>query len=421
MIKPKKPPNLWFPSLLQTANSFNIDSDSWFNIKKVNNPNQYQLVNQSINTTFLKTKKYIIYPNDNQKNILQKWFHNVISMYNITNQYLKNYYQENNKIESFFEIRKVLKLQSDQIAGTNKINKHILDYSVKHCVEMYKSCITNLKNKNIKRFDLKDMRHSRNRFNLVLEPNNFSTVKNGFCVTQLGQMNYDRNLNKLINHNTILQYNKNSNKYYLIVPTDSRLSMILNREEKCGIDLGVRTFATVYSNNETNEIGSNLLPTLKLYNKRFDTLKSQLDTNCISQEKYNKLNYKLGSKMKNRIDDLHKKVSVYLSKKYNEINIGKISTKNIISNLTSNIKEITKKYLSTLSFFSFLERLKIVGSKYDCKINFINEYKTSMTCHKCLNENKNLGSNKTYNCTNCNIIIDRDINSAINMFNCGFV
>jgi hypothetical protein len=160
MIKPKKPPNLWFPSLLQTANGITIDSDSWFNIKKVNNPNQYQLVNQSINTTFLKTKKYIIYPNDNQKNILQKWFHNVISMYNITNQYLKNYYQENNKIESFFEIRKVLKLQSDQIAGTNKINKHILDYSVKHCVEMYKSCITNFKNKKIKRFDLKDLLYS---------------------------------------------------------------------------------------------------------------------------------------------------------------------------------------------------------------------------------------------------------------------
>ena len=40
-----------------------------------------------------------------------------------------------------------------------------------------------------------------------------------------------------------------------------------------------------------------------------------------------------------------------------------------------------------------------------------------MRCHKCLNENKNLGSNKTYNCTNCNIIIDRDINSAIKVTN----
>ena len=35
MIKPKKPPNLWFPSLLQTANGITIDSHSWFNIKNV--------------------------------------------------------------------------------------------------------------------------------------------------------------------------------------------------------------------------------------------------------------------------------------------------------------------------------------------------------------------------------------------------
>ncbi len=99
MSRPKKPPNLWFPTLLQTANGINIESHSWFNIKKVENDNKNSLNKQTINTSFLKTKKYIICPNNNQHQILQKWFHNVISIYNITNQYLKSYYQ-NSSIKS---------------------------------------------------------------------------------------------------------------------------------------------------------------------------------------------------------------------------------------------------------------------------------------------------------------------------------
>jgi putative transposase len=421
MSRPKKPPNLWFPTLLQTANGINIESHSWFNIKTVDNTDKNNLTKQTINTSFLKTKKYIIYPDNNQHQILQKWHHNVISIYNITNKYLKSYYQSNQKIESFFEVRKNLKSETDKLVSLTKINKHILDYSIKHCIEMYKSAISNLKNKNIKQFDIKDISHFKNRFNLVLEPGNFSKVKNGFCISQLGQMKYDRNLNKIIHHNSILQFNKNKNKYYLIVPTDSKLNVTLEREEKCGIDLGIRTFATVYSKNETIEMGSNLASKIDLYNKRIDKLRRDVDHNCISKERFSKLVNKYGSKMRNCIDDLHKKVSVYLSKKFDIINIGKISTKNIISNLKCNISDKVKRYITTLSFYSFLERLKIIGKKYNCEINLINEYKTTMTCHHCLNEKLDIGSNKIYNCANCKIIIDRDINSAINMFNGGFV
>ena len=78
-------------------------------------------------------------------------------------------------------------------------------------------------------------------------------------------------------------YNKNSNKYYLIVPTDSRLNTTLNRDEKCGIDLGVRTFATIYSQNESIEVGTNLIPKIDLYNKKVDKLRSQLDYNFLNR------------------------------------------------------------------------------------------------------------------------------------------
>lgn len=424
MIKIKKPP-IWFPTLLQSANSINIKSNSWFNIKQITNPesSEISLKQDIINTNFIKTKKYIIYPNDIQKNILHKWFHGVINMYNITNNYIKNKYNITKKIDNFFTLRKLLDLDAKNIIVETQTPKHILDYSIKHCIEMYKSAISNLRNGNIKKFDISNLQHTRNRFNIVLEPNNFSINMNGFYVSKLGEMKYDRKLNNLIKKNSILQYNKNSNKYYLIVPIDTNLKTSLLKDELCGIDLGVRTFATVYSLNEVIEIGTNLIPTIDLYHKRKDQFKSFLDKRYISYEKYNKLIYKYGSNMRNKIDDLHKKVSFLLTKKFKTINIGKISTSSIVSNNKSNksnTSKITKRHLLTLSLYKFLERLKITGNKYASNINFLSEYKTSMTCNNCYNEDKNLGSNKIYKCLKCNLVIDRDINSSIIFYKGGY-
>jgi transposase len=415
----KKPP-IWFPSLLQIANK--VETHSWFNINQIKNDNlNLTSLNSKKNKTHtIKTKKYIIYPNDKQKNILQQWFHSVINMYNITNNYIKTSYNNNGQIESFFTIRKLLEQDAKNIIASTHVSKHILDYSVKHCIEMYKSAISNFKKGNIKQFEISNLQHTRNRFNLVLEPNNFSKKINGFYVNALGEMKYDRKLNHLIKKNSILQYNKNKDKYYLIVPYDREFETTLIRDKLCGIDLGVRTFATLYSTNESLEIGSNLLPTIDLYHKRKDQLQGFLDRRFISQEKYNKLTFKYGNNMRNKIDDLHKKVSVMLVKKFETINIGKISTKSIVSNDTSNTSDRTKRRLLTLSFYKFLERLNITGSKYECNINLISEYKTSMTCNNCHNENISLGANKVYDCIKCHMKIDRDINSAIIFYKGGY-
>jgi transposase len=269
----KKPPDIsWFPTLLHSSN--NIKTNSWFNILEKNNPDIKNTNLSIINNTYIKTMKFPIYPNDKQKIILNSWFESVINMYNITNKYISDFYNKNKYIESFINIRKNLLQYAKNIIKNTSINKHILDYSVKHCCDMYKSAISNLKNKNIKNFKIKDLDINRNRFNLVLEPANFSSKINGFCVKQLGKMNSQRKLIGLFNHNSILQYNKNTESYYIISPFEYDIEYISNREQYCGIDLGIRTFATVYSNNKTSEIGTNLIPKIDKYNKKMDKIRS---------------------------------------------------------------------------------------------------------------------------------------------------
>jgi len=88
----------------------------------------------------------------------------------------------------------------------------------------------------------------------------------------------------------------------------------------------------------------------------------------------------------------------------------------MVSNLTSNIKEITKRRLLKLSHFKFREYLKLNSSKYGNTINEIDEYLTSQKCHNCDNLKKDLGGNKEYNCLLCNVQLDRDVNASINIY-----
>jgi putative transposase len=415
MSRNKKPPDkIWYPTLLQTAN--NINTHSWFDIKQKNNTDKLLNNKLNIKTDFSRTIKYIIYPNNNQKAKLKLFFHTVIKMYNITNKYLKNKLKYNKKLDSFFTIRKKLNIYANNLIKKTGVQKHTLDYAIKHCIEMYKSALSNLKNKNIKTFDIKNMSYTKNRYNLVIEPNNFSKKNNGFFTTQLGEMKSQKPL-KNITHNCVLQYNRNSNKYYVLVLQDCEMQYEAKRESKCGIDLGVRTFATVYSNNKTLEIGSNTNKQIDKYNKKIDKIKSHFEQKTATKKQYDKVIYKYGNKLRNKIDDMHKKVSERLATNYEIINLGKISTSNVISNERKTIKDITKRRAVALKFYKFTEILKVIAKKYNCKIVLIDEYNTSKECHNCKNKNDDLGGQKIYSCKTCKVELDRDVNASINIYN----
>lgn len=428
----------WFPK--HNAIPKKLNTFSCYDLYNYKNT-KYVITDEHIDNSFLKTIKLKIYPTDKQANIINQWFLLVNKVYNYTNNYIKenicivDYYVNNKNIIdfnykfindvkkiketlNFFNLRKKLNDFITDLHSENNINRHTLDYSLKLCVEMYKSLYSNYKNKHIKHFNVKDLLESRRRFNLTLEPCNFNKKKNSFCYNVLGLMKSDKLFNSLkLNHNIILQFDKIKKNYYLLIPVDSKNKIHIFREDKCGVDIGVRTFMTVYSKNKCVEIGKNICNDIDNFNNKLDKLKSHLELKKITESKYNKTRIKYQDKINNKINDMHKKVSTFLLKNYEVINIGKVSIKNMTSNLKGNIKDITKRRLLKLSHYRFREYLKLNSLKYGNTINEIDEYMTSKTCHNCKNIKRDLGSNKTYNCDNCNIKLDRDINASINIYN----
>ena len=73
---------------------------------------------------------------------------------------------------------------------------------------------------------------------------------------------------------------------------------------------------------------------------------------------------------------------------------------------------MTKRIAHKLKFYKFKQRLEYKCESTKTEYKEIDESYTSKMCSKCGYLKEDLGSSKIYNCDNCKIIIDRDINGA---------
>jgi transposase len=402
-----------YPTLLQASN---IQTNSWFDIRRYKN----DICNKkkkkyTINYNYVNTCKIILHLTEYQKKIIQTWLDECIIIYNLTNYYIKTFINENNKktFLNFINLRKILNPMINTICKRNNLNKHTADYSVKHCIEMYKSALSNCKF--INKFNIRDLKLDRRRKNIVIEPLSVSKNKNSIFLRELGEIKSSLPLNT-IKQNSILQYDSYKNTYCIITPTNINKTVLVNQYRKCGIDIGVRTYLTVFSKSETYEIGTNTYSTIDRIHERLDKIRTSYDKKIINKKQFSNLYIKYSDKLKNKISDMQNKTSNFLLSNFKTINIEKISIKHMVSNLTGNLREKTKRRLLTLSHYKLKMKLKQMAVKFDTKINEVSAYLTSKNCHNCLHTNVDLGNLKIFVCSKCKLVIDRDINAAINIY-----
>lgn len=337
--------------------------------------------------------------------------------------------------------------------------------AIKHFIGDLEGNITRLHKGQINHFNFKYKTKKDNKQYFYIDKRAIKKGLNIF-VTRLGKHSTLKTHKRYKNayktftpeHNCIIT--KENNIYYLII---SKTKQQINKDYKhdnIALDLGVRTFATFYSDdNIIGEIGKNLLTKYNKLHKRVDKLTSIKDTlnvktkkmknkhnkrsewsdekrelrnkkrrhnkkkkkkikHTSSRKKYN-ISLKcslLRTKIKNGIKDIQWKICNFLVRNFKNIIVGDITVSNMILKSTRNITNQTARNIQTLSFYKFKEKLKYKCNEYKRNLIIINEAYTSKTCTKCGNIKRDLGSNKTYKCTNCNLIIDRDINAARNIF-----
>ena len=201
------------------------------------------------------------------------------------------------------------------------------------------------------------------------------------------------------------------------IPSDS--------ENVLGIDVGVRTFATL-SNGITYNAPNNskLIKRARRHQSKLSKLRNARVTESIrtktkfedvpiskNEIKLQKLYRKTKSRIKNRnIAFLHNTTSSICNMGYGKIVMEDFSVRSMQKH-----RHVSKLIAMIPSLYSFKFQMKYKCRDNGIDLEFADKYfPSTQICSNCGSRHK-VGTSKVYVCPNCGFTIDRDLNAAINL------
>jgi putative transposase len=186
------------------------------------------------------------------------------------------------------------------------------------------------------------------------------------------------------------------------------------------IDPGVTTFGTLYDpSGYCYKWGHQDISRIYRLCHHYDRLQGQWSQPDIRHKKRHRLKRvgaRLQLKIRNLVDDLHKKLVKFLCENYTRIIIPKFETQGMIRRSQRRINSATARKMVTWAHYRFRQRLIAKAREYpNCQVIVVNEAYTSKTCGRCGRINWNLGGKRMFRCSHCGLEIDRDLNGARNI------
>ena len=413
----------------------------------------------------LKTLKIKLHPTIEQKKILDKFIDTARYVYNRTLEHIKNGHKSN-----FYDLRDLLvtentkknldeykeydnsindlrKLKKDANAETKNTidekikiinaerrnvmkqhdstkNNYIKDFeletpkdiracAVKQCCDAFKSGFKNLRNGNIKYFNMKYKKKNDKVQIIEVPPQLVSLNKEtssiklypGILKTNIKVAKHDiRKIEKINNNVDIQRINKD---YYICINIETNTETC-NLERIAGVDLGIRTLATVHttSNTETTITEyKHRVDLIKKYNQKIKLLKTlkRIRKKHFDKLDKNKINFT------NRLhwDFINRLLSVN-----DVIYLGDIKSHDIVKNGKNKTLNLA---FNDLKFYQLKQRMIYKASISGKKVILVPEHYTTKTCSCCGVINESVGSKEVFSCSKCNLKTGRDMNASKNM------
>ena len=351
-----------------------------------------------------KAFKYRIYPNKSQKELLSKTFGCVRIIWNANVESFNSYDRDSNPNPKIIN-------KADLIADKpwlSEVSAAALQQKVRDFQETTKQFFSKTRKKKINRPCFK--KKSGNQ-SYRLPNQKFSIKGNRIRLEKIGlvKMIVDRNIP---NNSKILSctVSKNCcNQYFVSIIVDTVIQPKGRTGKSVGVDLGLKSFATLSDGMVIDNIRF-------FRDKQSEITKIQ---RCLSRKTKGSNRYR---KNKLKIARLHNKIAnnrsyflhnitTYLVENYDVICIEDLN----VSGMLSNHK--LAKAISDTSFYQFRSMLEYKCKWYEKELSIIDRfYPSSKTCSNCGWKKDDLAlSDRIFECKNCGIEIDRDLNAAINI------
>lgn len=383
----------------------------------------------------IKGVKVRLYPTRYQEELMFKSAGVARFSYNWGLAFLNDYYKENNKSLSINELRKEFtKLRNgEDYTWLKEVSSEISQQALKDLGESFKKFFN--KQSSYPKFKKKGKSeisffHLNNKF--VVENNKIKLEKIGYVkMKDEGRLpvgNYKKDKIKVLNP----RIKFNGKFWYLSLALEVEDGV---KEEltniSVGVDLGIKDLAIVSNldepfkninkSKEVKRLNKKLKRLQRKVSRKYDRLKSGTHfekgekliktQNIIKLEKQIKLVHKRIADI--RLNHIHQTTNTIVKTKPCRVVVEDLNVRGLLKN-----KHLSKA-ISEQCFNKFITILE-----YKCKWNGIEFIKadrffpSSKKCSCCGTIKKDLRlKDRTYICSNCNLVIDRDKNASINLAN----
>ena len=406
------------------------------------------------------TYKVVIHPNNKQRTKIFNTMNKCIECQNIIFDILDNCLKENKPLPKCNDLRKqftIIKKQKDEetinkrknLTKKEQIKKHldVLFYDVSNDAlkqtikDTYNAFIRFLKkeSKYPKRKTYKDIHKS-----FYVDPYKIKFTDSKVKLEKIA--NNQKQNRQVLNYISLAEkgripqnvkyYNPrvvyDGNRLYIVVAVDdinrpvkkNKTIQEVKETSSIGIDLNINSIVT--SVNKRYENVNKELRVIKI-NKKLKRIQKKLSKKYLIKEetkrkskkniiKLKKLLRKKYTKLRNIRDDYQYKIIYDIINNYNPKQI-------VVETLDVNQMKENKKISSNIqisNFRKFINKTKEITNKLNITLKIANKYyPSSKLCSGCNNKKEDLKlSDRIYKCNKCGLIIDRDLNAAINLAKC---
>jgi putative transposase len=194
-----------------------------------------------------------------------------------------------------------------------------------------------------------------------------------------------------------------------------------SRKPFIALDPGVRTFLTGFDGNNFLEFGAGDIGRITRLCFKLDDLMSQRDLaegfkNCHLRSQLSKAAFRLRMRIKNLVNEMHRKTASYLAKNYGAVAMPTYETSDMVLKVARKLRKKSVRAMLSWAMYRFSQVLGNQCAKYGSILIRHTEEYTSKTCTRCGHIHQTLGGSKVFNCKNCGNSLGRDENGALGNF-----
>ncbi len=360
--------------------------------------------------------KFRIYPNKAQQELIHKTFGCVRFVYNYYLNKRKEMYEQSRKTFNYRKCSMDLTQLKNEYQWLREVDKFALQNSLRDLENAYINFFKGIK-KGIKvgypQFKSKKMHRLTYRSNFC--NNNLLVFENLVQLPKLGKVKckVSRKVEGRILNATVSQ--EPSGKYFIAIHcTQVDISKLPETGQAVGIDMGIRTFATL-SDGSCIENPKYLEKSLKKLKK----LQRELSRKTNGSTRWEKQRIKIArlhEHIANQRQDMQQKASTDIIRNNDVICIEDLGIQDMMKN------KYISRYIGDAGWGNFLKQLVYKAEWYGRSVIRVeDDYCSSQICSVCGFKNikaKNF-SHPKWKCPECGTVHDRDVNAATNILNEG--